>query len=91
MPRATMFASMAPRSGDCSIWDDIFAMDWRHPGDRIAYSRHSSRKCAEVLVPRRVEARFVTGAYVMDVAAQARLAALGCTLPILVNPVLFFR
>jgi hypothetical protein len=52
---------------------------------------HKSRKCAEVLVPQRVEAQFILGAYVADAAAQVRLAALGCTLPILVNPVLFFR
>ena len=35
-------------------FDDIFALDWRHPDDR-AYYRHASRKCAEVLVPQRVE------------------------------------
>lgn len=42
-------------------------------------------------MPQRVEAQFILGAYVADAAAQVRLAALGCTLPILVNPVLFFR
>jgi hypothetical protein len=72
-------------------WDDIFAMDWRHPDDQIAYWRHKSRKCAEVLVPHRVEATFIVGAYVVDTEAQARLAASGFTLPIVVNPVLFFR
>lgn len=81
----------APAQWRLLDWDDIFAMDWRHPGDQIAYWRHKSRKCAEVLVPHRVETRFVSGAYVVDAAAQARLAALGCPLPILVNPVLFFR
>lgn len=82
---------LAPAQWRLLDWDDIFALDWTHPGDQIAYWRHKSRKCAEVLVPHRVEARFVTGAYVVDAAAQARLAALGCTLPIVVNPVLFFR
>jgi hypothetical protein len=82
---------LAPMQWRLLEWDDIFALDWRHPGDQIAYWRHKSRKCAEVLVPHRVETRFVTGAYVVDTAAQARLAAMGCTLPIAVDPVLFFR
>jgi hypothetical protein len=82
---------LAPTQWQLLDWDDIFAMDWRHPGDQIAYWRHKSRKCAEVLVPHRVEVRHLTGAYVVDRAAQARLAALGCTLPIALNPVMFFR
>lgn len=72
-------------------WDAIFAMDWRHPGDTIAYWRHKSRKCAEVLVPNRVQPELVTGAYVVDATAAARVAALGCALPTTVDPVLFFR
>jgi hypothetical protein len=72
-------------------FDDIFALDWRHPNDPIAYYRHSSRKCAEVLVPQRVEPRYLTGAYVVDEAAGALLAGLGFALPIAVNPMLFFR
>lgn len=72
-------------------FDDILAMDWRHPGDRIAYWRHKARKCAEVLVPNQVEARFLLGAYVVDAPAVARLSSYGFQLPITVNPVLFFR
>lgn len=82
---------LAPTQWRLLEWDDIFALDWRHPGDQIAYWRHKSRKCAEVLVPHQIETRFISGAYVVDAAAQIRLAALGCTLPIVVNPVLFFR
>ena len=81
----------APGQWQLLDWDDIFAMDWRHPGDQIAYWRHKSRKCAEALIPHKVEPRFLTGAYVVDVAAGARLAAFGCTLPIAADPVLFFR
>lgn len=71
-------------------WDAIFAMDWRHPGDQIAYWRHKSRKCAEALVPQRIEPGMLLGAYVVD-AASARLASTGCSLPIAIEPVLFFR
>ena len=81
----------SPAQWELLDWDDIFAMDWRHSGDQIAFWRHRSRKCAEVLVPHRVDAQFIMGAYVVDAAAQARLAASGWTLPIVVNAVLFFR
>lgn len=72
-------------------YDDIYALDWRHPGDLSAYYRHRSRKCAEVLVPHRVECCFFTGAWVMDQAAAAKLAAAGFTLPIKIDPMLFFH
>lgn len=72
-------------------FDDIFAMDWRHPDDRVTYWRHKARKCAEVLVPHRVESRFLRGAYVIDVQAQQRLLGSGFGLPVSVDPVLFFR
>ncbi len=71
--------------------DDIYALDWRHPNDPVAYYRHRSRKCAEVLVPHQVEARFLTGAWVVDQAAATRLAATGFQLPIAVDSQLFFR
>jgi hypothetical protein len=72
-------------------FDDIYAMDWRHPGDPPAYYRHRSRKCAEVLVPHRVEPARMLGAYVVDQAAAQRLTKAGFGLPITVDPVLFFR
>ena len=80
-----------PSQWQVLVFDDIFAMDWRHPGDPISFWRHKARKCAEVLVPNRIEIRFLTGAYVIDAAAAARLAALGFSAPISVSPVLFFR
>ena len=72
-------------------FDDILAMDWRHPDDQVAYWRHSSRKCAETLVPHRVESRFLSGAYVVDGVAEARLRQAGFNLPVHIDPVLFFR
>lgn len=72
-------------------FDDIFALDWRHADDPIAEHRHRSRKCAEVLVPHMVEPRFLVGARVVNGAAKSRLAALGFTLRIDIDPVLFFR
>ncbi len=40
----------------------VYAKDWRHPNDRIAYLRHKSQKCAEFLVPRRVPPNYIIGA-----------------------------
>jgi hypothetical protein len=72
-------------------FDDIFAMDWRHPNDPIMFWRHKARKCAEVLVPHRVDPGFLIGAYVVDDTAAARLQNLGFGLPVTVDAVLFFR
>jgi hypothetical protein len=80
-----------PRQWRLLDFDAIFAMDWRHPGDQIAYWRHRAQKCAEVLVPQRVDSQFLTGAYVVDEAARERLVRSGFTLPVTVDPVLFFR
>jgi ssDNA thymidine ADP-ribosyltransferase, DarT len=79
-----------PSQWELLDFDDIYAMDWRHPGDEVAFWRHKARKCAEVLVQHRVECRFLTGAYVVDAAAAERLA-IEFDLPAEVNPVLFFR
>ena len=80
-----------PSQWQLLAFDDIFALDWRHPNDPIAFWRHKSRKCAEVLTPHRVEPGLLTGAYVVDDAAAARLQGLGFDLPVVVDAVLFFR
>jgi hypothetical protein len=71
-------------------FDDIYALDWRHPDDQIAFWRHKARKCAEVLVPQQVDPQFLTGAHVLNNEAAMRLRSLGFTLAIKVNPGLFF-
>jgi hypothetical protein len=80
-----------PRQWQLLDFDAIYAMDWTHPDDQIAQWRHASQKCAEVLVPERVEPRYLSGAYVVDEAAKKRLESLGLALPARINPVLFFR
>lgn len=82
---------LAPFQWQLLDFDDIYALDWRHLGDPPRYFQHKSRKCAEVLVPHRVESRFLRGAYVIDGQAEQRLRGLGFGLPIQVDPVLFFR
>ena len=80
-----------PRQWQVLDFDAIYAMDWRHPDDPVAYYRHSSQKCAEILVPERIETRYLSGAYVVDEPAKKRLESLGLGLPATLNPVLFFR
>ena len=71
-------------------FDDIYAKDWRHPDDPIAYWRHKARKCAEVLVAQRVDRQFLIGAHVLNDVAALRLGSLGFTRVVKVNPELFF-
>ena len=80
-----------PSQWELLDFDDIYAMDWRHPNDQISYWRHKARKCAEVLVKERVDPRFLIGAYVLDDRAAARLGGLGFTLAVKVSPEIFFR
>lgn len=72
-------------------FDDIYARDWRHPDDRIREWRHKSRKCAEVLVPKRIPPDMLTGAYVADATGRARLQQAGFTLPVAIDADFFFR
>jgi hypothetical protein len=82
---------LSPSQWHLMNFDDIFASDWRHPNDPIAFYRHKSRKCAEVLVPDRVETRFLKGAWVADELVGDALGRLGFPLPIEIDPVLFFQ
>ena len=69
----------------------IFASDWRHPNDPIAYYRHRSQKCAEILVPHCVEPKYLTGAYVADQSVASKLKSLGFDLAITIDSQMFFR
>jgi hypothetical protein len=82
---------LSPTQWSVLEFEDIFALDWRHPDDLYRYYRHKSRKCAEVLVPRCVPAELITGAYVPDYGARDRLLQTGFTLSIIVKPDFFFR
>lgn len=67
----------------------IFARDWRDPDERT-YWRRKSARCAEVLVPERVETRFVVGAYVASEAGGRMARAVTPALGLQVAPDLFF-
>jgi len=71
-------------------FDQIYADDWRHD-DRIAYWRHKSEKCAEVLVPNNIKIDFIGKAYVVSNIAKESLLATGFQKPVEILPRLFFR
>ena len=70
--------------------EKIYAEDWRHPNDPIAYYRHKSQKCAEVLVPHVIPPEFITGAYVVDESAKSALFGTGFPHTITIHPFLFW-
>jgi hypothetical protein len=67
-----------------------FAEYWTD-GDSIQKWRKAARKCAEVLVPERVEVRYVMGAYVSCQDSLALFDALASGVTATVNAHLFFR
>jgi len=69
----------------------VFAAYWTHPGNPIAEMDHGSRVCAEVLVPDRVGATHIIGAYVPDDVSRERLLALAGGLEVTVRGEMFFR
>ena len=69
--------------------DLIFARDWQD-ADQVTHWRKKSAKCAEVLVPDRVEPRFLVGAYVASEAAAQAVQTCAPGLDLLLWRDLFF-
>lgn len=70
--------------------DRLFARYWTHPQDYYDEIQHKSEKCAEVLVPNCVEARFIIGAHVANEAALAKFGQLNIRLPVCIRSDIFF-
>lgn len=71
--------------------DYVFAANWKHPDNQIEEWRHSSAKCAEALIPKKIPPDYLLGAYVVSEAVRGQLKELGFALPIEVNADLFFH
>ncbi len=80
-----------PSSINMLDFDLIFAEDWTHNDDQIAYWRHKSIKCAEVLVPNTINCDYLTDAYVVNEDAQNQLLSHNFGYQIEINPHIFFR
>jgi hypothetical protein len=95
---ATSFVRfLAPNQWQELNWNDIYARYWSRPGgpttleEQVADRLRKARKCAEVLVPQRVEPGQLIGAYIVDVAARGKMEAAGFGLPMFVSPDMYFR
>jgi len=71
--------------------DMIFARYWTHPDNPFYEMEHKSLKCAEVLVPERIDRRYITGGYVSCTDGEACFHKTGVPLSVTMNPFLFFR
>lgn len=81
---------LAPSQMDRLLnYDRIFALDWRDP-DKITYWQKKATRCAEVLVPQRVNVALITGAYARDNAVARAIRAAWPELPLTIDPDLFF-
>lgn len=67
-----------------------FADDWRDT-EEIQYFRKKAAKCAEVLIPDKVNPNYITGGYVACQEARTTLQAQGTGISGVINNHLFFR
>ncbi len=67
----------------------LFARYWTHQDDLIDQARHKAEKCAEILVPDRVEPEAIMGAYVANRVALASFQALETGLPLRIHGMFF--
>jgi len=68
----------------------VFARFWINAADPFDEMIRKSVKCAEVLVPDKLEPRFVIGAFVANERALRAFQALNTQLPVAVNSGMFF-
>jgi hypothetical protein len=69
--------------------DLVFAEYWTD-SDQIQYFRRKAFKCAEVLVPDRIDPRYIVLAYVASQAAKERAEAAKTGVDVQMNPHMFF-
>ena len=68
----------------------IYAKDWTDSNTPEYYIK-KSMKCAEILIPKRVETEYIEGAYVKNNQDREKLQKLGFVKPIMINKDIFFR
>ena len=68
----------------------VFATFWTNAADLFDERTRKSVKCAEVLVPDKLESQFVIGAYVANEKAFRAFQALSIPLPVAINHGMFF-
>jgi hypothetical protein len=68
----------------------VFAVYWTHPDNKYEEMEHKSIKCAEVLIPNKVEPKYILGAYVANQAALAAFKKLKIELTVETKSGIFF-
>ena len=88
---ASGYARFYPVRNGIAVLDKtmVYAQYWTHPDVYEAMTRKSA-KCAEALVPERVEADLIVGAYVANVRALGAFEALSLRLPVAIKRDMFF-
>lgn len=69
----------------------VFAEYWTYPDDQREAWRRKSMKCAEILVPDRVDPGLILGAYVSCRESRAALERVAPGLPVTIDAHLFFQ
>ncbi|HEV8720526.1 MAG TPA: DUF4433 domain-containing protein [Candidatus Binatia bacterium] len=89
---ASDWTSFWPVSSGLSVIsrERVFARYWTHPDDPYEEMRHKSEKCAEVLVPDRVDPELIGGGYVANQAALVEFQRLNSELSVQVRGDIFF-
>ena len=70
-------------------FDMIMARSWQDE-DETRLRDKKARRCAEILIPDRVPPSYITHAYVQDGTDAELLRQQGFTLPVILDPDLFF-
>ena len=68
----------------------VFAEYWNHPDDPVESMRHGSIVCAEILVPDRLDPRYISGVHVKDQEVAATIRSAAPDVRVTINPYLFF-
>jgi len=68
----------------------VFARYWLHRDDLYEERSHKAEKCAEVLIPDRIETRLIVGAYVANKTALTSFQTLGSGLLVQICNDMFF-
>ena len=71
--------------------DVLFAQYWAHPEDPIWEMEHKSIKCAEVLVPDKIDSSYILGAYASCAEGCASFQEKNDKISVKINTYLFFR
>lgn len=70
--------------------DRLYARSWKHHDDQYEEWRHKSEKCAEVLVPDRVDVQYIIGACVANHTALRTFQQLNTGLRVQIDQGMFF-